>query len=47
MTMTEITRLILGLREAGWSEAKINDFLIYIESGNDSYKPKADDQTKQ
>ena len=47
MTMTEITRLILGLREAGWSEEKINNFLIYIESGNDAYKPTPDDKPKQ
>jgi hypothetical protein len=39
MTMTEITRLIEGLRLAGWDEKKINDFLLYIESGKDEYKP--------
>ena len=44
MTMTEISRLILGLREAGWSEKKINDFLLYIESGDDAYRPKPDTQ---
>lgn len=33
MTMTEIARLIEGLRSAGWEEKKINDFLLYIESG--------------
>ena len=42
MTMQEMTRFILGLREAGWSEEKINDFLLYIESGNEAYMPKAD-----
>lgn len=46
MTMTEMMRLILGLREAGWSEAKINDFLIYIESGNETYKPKPDTKSE-
>lgn len=40
MTMTEIARLITGLREAGWSEEKINDFLLYIESGDEKYKPE-------
>ena len=30
MTMTEISRLIIGLRAAGWSEEKINNFLLYI-----------------
>jgi hypothetical protein len=40
MTMTEIARLIEGLRSAGWEEKKINDFLLYIESGSEEYKPK-------
>jgi hypothetical protein len=40
MTMTEIARIIEGLRAAGWEEKKINDFLLYIESGKNDYKPK-------
>ena len=40
MTMTEIARLIEGLRSAGWEEKKINDFLLYIESGSEEFKPK-------
>ena len=39
MNMTEMTRFIEGLRAAGWSEKKINDFIIYIESGMEEYKP--------
>ena len=39
MNMLEVTRLILGLRSVGWSEKKINDFLIYIASGEEKYKP--------
>ena len=39
ITMKEISRLILGLRAAGWSEEKINNFLLYIESGDESLKP--------
>ena len=42
MTMTEIERLIEGLRSAGWEEKKINDFLLYSESGTEEYKPKED-----
>ena len=38
--MTEIARLITGLRKAGWSGDEINDFLIYIESGDEKYEPK-------
>ena len=40
--MAETARLILGLRAAGWSEKKINDFILYIESGEEQYKPKSD-----
>ena len=40
MTEIDITRLILGLRKAGWSGDEINDFMIYIESGDEEYAPK-------
>ena len=40
MNMVEIARLLLGLRAAGWSEKEINDFVLYIESGEEQYKPK-------
>ncbi|MDY4772085.1 MAG: hypothetical protein SO267_15430 [Lachnospiraceae bacterium] len=39
MQMTEVARLIEGLRAAGWSEKKINDFLLFIETGKEEYKP--------
>lgn len=39
MTMVEAARLILGLRAAGWSEKAINDFILFIESGNELYMP--------
>lgn len=37
--MTE-TRIILGLRAAGWSDADINRFIRYVETGDELYKPK-------
>lgn len=40
MNMTETARLILGLRDAGWDEKAINDFILYIETGEAQYKPK-------
>lgn len=40
MNMQEMTRFILGLRNAGWSEKEINDFMLFIESGEEKYKPK-------
>ena len=38
--MQEVARLILGLRAAGWSEKDINNFLLFVESGEERYKPK-------
>ena len=40
MTMTEITRLITGLRKAGWSGDEINDLMMYVESGKEEFLPK-------
>lgn len=40
MNMSGTARLILGLRAAGWEEKDINDFILYIETGEDQYKPK-------
>lgn len=44
MNMSEAARLIIGLRAAGWNEKEINDFILFIETGEDQYKPtkKAD-----
>ena len=38
--MQECSRLILGLRAAGWTDTQINDFILWIETGDISYKPK-------
>ena len=40
MNMQEITRLILGLKSAGWTDEQITSFLLYIESGDEKYKPQ-------
>ena len=40
MTEAEVTRFILGLRDAGWTEKEINDFILYIATGDDQYKPQ-------
>ncbi|MDO4556491.1 MAG: hypothetical protein Q4B70_15330 [Lachnospiraceae bacterium] len=41
MKMSETTtQLILGLRSKGWSDTEINDFILYIETGDEKYKPK-------
>lgn len=43
MNMTKVARLLLGLRADGWNEKKINDFLLFIETGEEQYKPKQKD----
>ena len=40
MTMSEAARVILGLRAAGWDEKRINDFILYVETGEEQYKPR-------
>ena len=40
MNMSETARLILGLRAAGWDEKDINDFILYIDTGEEVYRPK-------
>ena len=40
--MDEVSRVILGLRAAGWDEKSINDFILWVESGEEQYKPKCD-----
>lgn len=40
INVTEVARLLLGLRAAGWSDTEINDFVLYIETGDERYKPK-------
>lgn len=47
MNLTENARLLLGLRAAGWSEKEINDFVLYIESGDEQYKPKPHGERKE
>lgn len=40
MNMQEVARMIIGLRADGWDEKKINDFMLWIETGEEQYKPK-------
>lgn len=42
MNMQEMARFVLGLRAAGWDEKKINDFVLFIETGEEQYKPGDD-----
>ena len=39
MNLQEASRIILGLRAAGWDEKSINDFILWVETGEEQYKP--------
>ena len=43
--MQESSRLILGLRARGWTDTEIADFILYVESGDERYKPKPREET--
>ena len=38
--MGESARIILALRSAGWDEKSINDFILWVETGEEQYKPE-------
>ncbi len=40
MHMQETARLILGLRAAGWDDTRIANFILWVETGDEKYKPK-------
>ena len=40
MNMQENARLALGLRALGLSDTEIVNFLLWIETGEDQYKPE-------
>lgn len=45
--MAEVARLIPGIRATGWTEKEINDFMLYIESGEEQYKPASKNGKKE
>lgn len=38
--MFESSRLIIGLREKGWTGTEIAGFILWIETGDEKYRPK-------
>ena len=40
MNMSETARLILDLRAKGWSDTEIVEHILYIVTGDESYKAK-------
>ncbi|MBR6223491.1 MAG: hypothetical protein IKQ71_08630 [Lachnospiraceae bacterium] len=47
MNMQKVARMILGLRADGWAEEKINNFMLFIETGEEQYKPHRDKEEDQ
>ena len=46
MTMEENARLVLGLRTMGLTGDEIADFILWIESGEEQYKPHPRDEAE-
>ena len=44
MDMQEASRLIIGLRAAGWNDTDINDLILWMETGDERYKPVPKDE---
>ena len=40
MNMSETARLILGLRAKGMSDTEITNLILFIETGDEKYKPE-------
>lgn len=38
--MSETSRFILALRSKGWSDTEIADFILWVETGEEQYRPK-------
>lgn len=47
MNLSESARLILGLRSKGWNDTEIADFILWIETGEEQYRPKETPKTEE
>ena len=47
MNMSETARLILGLRAKGMSDTEITNLILFVETGEEQYKPKKEKKTEQ
>lgn len=47
MEPPEVTRLIPGLRSKGWTDTEITDFILWMESGEEQYRPRAETDTER
>lgn len=42
MNLSASARLIAGLRTKGWNDTEIIDFLLWLGTGEEQYRPKGD-----
>ena len=42
--MGKASRIILGLRAAGWGNDEILDFILWIATGEEQYRPRSSKQ---
>ena len=42
--MGKASRIILGLRAAGWANDEILDFILWIAAGEEQYRPRSSKQ---
>ena len=42
--MGKASRIILGLRAAGWANDEILDFILWIATGEEQYRPRSSKQ---
>ena len=47
MNTKEAARMILGLRGAGWDDTKIANFILWVETGEEQYRPKEVEPVKE
>lgn len=47
METQEWSRFIIGLRDKGFTEKEINDFILWIATGDLQYKPKKAEEAKE
>ena len=47
MNMQEVTRLIQGLRALGISAEDINEFILWMESGDGEHLPKRENKEEK
>ena len=46
MNMSESARIIVGLRSKGWNDTDITNFILWIETGEEQYRPEKEDGEK-